>query len=721
MAKRKHPTLPIEFGPAHPKEADIVFASIDADGNPGDLNRHAFESLGITEPDYPSPEKLSEGFAVVQYEGKPPVVLVATVHPDLWVGDVLTSNLKKALESLHGKFRAPILWIPLMGTGEGGLSLEESLIATLDTIYESNLQSIKLGDIDIGTAPERILLATPPDMSSEDFETLRAIFEEETARLAETKPAGEDEEETDVRPPSQRPADLAPFYPDHPAHEDSLGRKAVAEAIATIIREVFEEPEPAADSKTGASAASPDRDRTFMVHIHGKWGAGKTSILNFLKDDLQSGDGAKRWVVVDYNAWRNQKNGPAWWTLLTEVYRQAVAQLQTMQPAIARKVRNSERLWRFRSGWAPYIIAFALLLWAITVAFAFSGAEFKEFKDVLTVLATVFTLWGGISAFGRTTRLGSSRTASTFLELSRDPLRPLTRHYEELVREIGHPVAVFVDDLDRADADFVVELIQTIQTLFRKAPVAYVVAADRNWICTSYEKAYDDFKGTIREPGRPLGHLFLEKIFQLSISVPVLSKRLQAAYWDRLLMGRPTEQADVDTLRREQQQKMSELKTDTEVRAHLDAITNPVERRVAGTVAFQRLQSKDLRKKREHFLQAYAELLEPNPRAMKRLLNTYGFRLGFEMMADISSPPDTLVRWTVLELRWPLLAEHLVKHAEQIENLLNGAVPEGINGELVELFDSEAVRTVARGLDSTTVRKLTAAETGGLPGQAAAA
>jgi hypothetical protein len=44
---------------------------------------------------------------------------------------------------------------------------------------------------------------------------------------------------------------------------------------------------------------------------------------------------------------------------------------------------------------------------------------------------------------------------------------------------------------------------------------------------------------------------------------------------------------------------------------------------------------------------------------MKRLLNAYGFRRGFDIQSRRRSDPDALVRWTILENRWPILADYL--------------------------------------------------------------
>jgi len=74
----------------------------------------------------------------------------------------------------------------------------------------------------------------------------------------------------------------APFYSDHPARWDALNRKAVAESIATMVENVWKE-----------DAKEENIDRTFMVHLHGRWGSGKTSILNFLKVALLSHSASK--------------------------------------------------------------------------------------------------------------------------------------------------------------------------------------------------------------------------------------------------------------------------------------------------------------------------------------------------------------------------------------------------------------------------------------------
>src|SRR5438128_2568573 len=62
-----------------------------------------------------------------------------------------------------------------------------------------------------------------------------------------------------------------------------------------------------------------------------------------------------------------------------------------------------------------------------------------------------------------------------------------------------------------------------------------VVAADGAWIRHSYESAYQGFVDAVAEPGRPLGYLFLDKLFQLTVEVPSISPTAQEAYLRGLL------------------------------------------------------------------------------------------------------------------------------------------------------------------------------------------
>ncbi len=655
------------------------------------------------------------------------------------------------------------------------LGLEGTQIAGIKPLAKlEELSDLRFSNIPACAAdPKLAKLSEIEDDEERTRRTLAYLRGEEP--IAEPKPKPKPKSKAKPEPKTTPPpVETAPFQSDQPATQDLLNRRAVAETLGTIVDEVWNkrrEAEKKEKGKPGACGAA--RDRTFIVHLHGRWGSGKTSILNFLCEVLLSGKIAKPepkdlqvardrtsisrlckfwgsektsilnfiskdlfsgkssqqapnnprldrapeppWVIVDYNAWRNQGLGPAWWTLMDTVYREAAAQLGGWSKDDGQRVLLRHNLWRFGARWLEYVGVLAVAAAVVFAVFQFNtGADWlvkaKNTGVVVAVLAGVIALLNRLS-------IGTARTAKQYMELTRDPMTPLIGRYSALIEDIGRPVAVFIDDLDRCDAKFVVELLQNIQTMFRSAPVLYVVAADRGWICTSYEQVYQPYCEPIAEPGHSLGHMFLEKIFQLSIEVPALSPDQRKTFWNRLLETKdkvtPPDREAIDA---EVTERLKDAKTEQEVIDIVDdeAKLSPERGAIAGARAFQRMQSKELVSEREHFLAGYVELLDANPRAMKRLLNAYGFRRGFDIQSPDRSDPDALVRWTILENRWPVLADHL---AGRSAGRGDGALMDA-------LMQKDEVQDVGEGLTWKKLRTIAGAPTRSgdgklLPGRAA--
>jgi hypothetical protein len=279
------------------------------------------------------------------------------------------------------------------------------------------------------------------------------------------------------------------------------------------------------------------------------------------------------------------------------------------------------------------------------------------------------------------------------------------RRFDFLIRRIDAPVAIFIDDLDRCRSDYVVELLEGIQTLFVTSQVTYVVAADRGWLCESYAKIYEDFASRIDVPGRPLGYHFLEKTFQLSVAMPRMSSAQRRAYLDRLLGLEDGDGAgDPKNAREAAEQLFAGVSSEREVRAQLEKLTGSFEHgdQALREAAVSRLAAPDVQARTEHMLKPFADLLEANPRAMKRLLNAYGIGSALQLLQADEVGGDTtrmeqLVLWTILELRWPLLADYLGDRPSAVEHILHRKPPPSAPKELEPLFGDEDVYAVVCG------------------------
>jgi hypothetical protein len=538
-------------------------------------------------------------------------------------------------------------------------------------------------------------------------------------------------EEREPPPPEKavpaHPEETVPTHTDNPATVDELGREGLARVLARRIRDMRAQEMAAA--KAAGDRKHP-RGRSFLVHVHAPWGMGKTSLLNFLQKELgpESGD---PWVVIDFNAWRHQRIAPPWWWLMSALYAQGRRQLWAIHKpkAVAFVVR--EWIWRLWIGWARFFTLLAVVLGAVAVWW-FGWIDELWGRDtesstltgvllaVAAVAAPLLTLWAAVRGAGRWLLTTSPRGARAFVEQTRDPMATVQTHFAQLVRWLRYPLIVLVDDLDRCRGEYVVELLEGIQTLFRDQPLAYVVAADRDWLSDSYEAAYGDFVSANDEPGRPLGYLFLEKTFQMSVTLPPPSSTMHAGYWGRLLRpGETLDRGELTQAREAADVAFAELESEAAIRQELgrDPGASPAEQQARREAAAIQLASPAVAKEVQHALEPFAALLDANPRAMKRLVNAYGMvrgvqTLGGEMLDGGRDAQQTTALWTILALRWPRLADHLAARPEDVARVGGrGKLPDAVPEELRPLFRDPRVVDVVRGtgvdakLDEDAVRR----------------
>ena len=501
--------------------------------------------------------------------------------------------------------------------------------------------------------------------------------------------------------------DAVPTLSDQPAEVDLLGRRAFAEALVSRIRDERSRSlaHNALRPRDGLDE-DPDPD-SFMLHLEGPWGSGKTSLLGFMRNELRSGD--EPWIVVDFNAWQHQRVGEPLWFMIRDVYRTALDEAGWQGRLRLRWDSFVWRVWVGRWRILGFLLSSAALVGIVLWAWNTTRGEDHSIALAGVIASAVTTAVGGAAALrGLVSSTGSARGAESFRQHTANPMRTLQRRWREIVADAGSPVAIFIDDLDRCRPEYVVEVLEGIQTLLRDAPVTFVVAADRRWLYDSYAAIYSASAGSAQDAGRPLGHLFLEKTFQLSTSVPRLSNAEQSDYWKSLILP-ADERSEVEPGRLEKlEREFKALHTEEDVFAHLDrhADEPQVVRRAARAAAVRQLSTPELERHTEHTLIRFAPLLESNPRAMKRLVNAYGVERAHQVIGghstELSYPRERLALWTILKARWPLLAEYLGDEPGAIDALKQGQVPQEVTADverpyLAKLFADRAVRRVVDG------------------------
>lgn len=247
------------------------------------------------------------------------------------------------------------------------------------------------------------------------------------------------------------------FSADSPiesANEDKLGRKTFAQALAKAL----------------AGFSSQD---SFVVGIHGKWGTGKSSILNLLVEQIERDNEARakseKLNAMRFNPWNFSDQNQ----LVFQFLRQFRAHLKG----------NKREFKELLGSLDDYAEALAPPLELLPYG--------NLFKSGLKV---------GVK--GAQQLFGSAKDVNTLFDQIATKAKTLKRR-----------TVVLIDDIDRLTAAETRQIFQLVKLTARFPYVIYVLAFDREAVAEA-----------LKELGVHSGEEYLEKIVQVSFDIPPISE-----------------------------------------------------------------------------------------------------------------------------------------------------------------------------------------------------
>ncbi len=509
-----------------------------------------------------------------------------------------------------------------------------------------------------------------------------------TATSSITRPKNGGGPDRDLRPapPSvvRRPVHDARLVADTPARDDLLDREGFASSLATLI-----------DMQRGEH--SDVASGQILMHVDGAWGSGKTSLIRLLRrglehppEELPLNEG--QWLCVTFNAWRHQRTAPPWWWLMDSVYREARRGTRRDLPTLS--TRHRWRIWAWWWGFAVFaLVVSAILVMAAVICGILTIDRVTGARNGINAVVGFFVASGSALALLRSTKssllAGSPRAATALIRTAGDPYRRIHDRYDRLVRKIDRNVLVCIDDLDRCQPSYVVELLEGIQTIFGDVPVTYLIAADQGWLSQCFQKEYADMAKATGRPGRPLGYLFLEKTFAVSAPMPRPSPAAQERYWHAVLAGEGRGDSEIrGPDRSAAAEELATMTTEAAVArvAALSSADMSGHARALRERAAIKLAESVAEGTHDHVLGPYMRLMEPNPRALKRLRNAYAVAAlarfaSLEVTTD-EADVDSLIRWTILTLRWPTLAARVMDEPQLLGRIATPVTGDDVAADL---------------------------------------
>lgn len=288
-----------------------------------------------------------------------------------------------------------------------------------------------------------------------------------------------------------------------------------------------------------------DTDPPLTVGIYGKWGSGKTFIMNQVALRLNPTWKRKerrqrrktlslpRWrrsrlptdlhpLIVWFEAWDYIVTDKLWSGLLERIFHElenaeGIDAWQQLRLNVKRnwerqRLRGRARLWPLVlfGGILAIIVGGLSLLVEDTLAARLGGITFVG-AAMIAAAQTLLT-----TASQRVSELFTSadyRNDLNFMGNIREDLQAFAKSLPGQLK-----VAVFIDDLDRCDPKKAVEVLEAVKLLldFERSPFIVFIGLDARIITQAIEQHY----GAVLSEAKITGYEYLDKIVQIPFSIP---------------------------------------------------------------------------------------------------------------------------------------------------------------------------------------------------------
>lgn len=288
------------------------------------------------------------------------------------------------------------------------------------------------------------------------------------------------------------------MWRDAESEHDFLNFTEVADQIATL-------------------ATSPEI-LPVSIGVFGTWGTGKSTVLTLVERALH--DSAPKPIIIKFDAWLYQGFDDA-----------KAALMEVVADRLLEEAKSNEALFKKVGAFAARINYFRALGMAadVGVGMAF-GVPPGLMTSAGTAIASLFSGKGdaedsaAIKESGKAVADGWKKLIKP--EEARTPPKEIAAfrsEFEGILKELGRPLILFIDNLDRCLPDVAIGTLEAIRLFLFIPGTAFVVAADEDMIRHSVSKHFSD-------PTARHVNDYLDKVIQVPMRVPQVGTEDVRAY-----------------------------------------------------------------------------------------------------------------------------------------------------------------------------------------------
>lgn len=386
------------------------------------------------------------------------------------------------------------------------------------------------------------------------------------------------------------------LFDDNPATHDLTGLKSVAQTIANVVID--------------------ERFETVTVGLNSPWGGGKSTALNLVGVELRTRPST---VVVEIDPWEFVDSGDPRGTLIARVLEGIAAELQLR--ADTEDVNEGSKL-------ASFAHEAIDRLNALRKRVSWSKVAQVAIKSALTLTPDIS---GMVDAL---TPEPEKEAAAKGMRSFREDFAALLSELPDIAR-----VVVLIDDLDRSLPDDVLGALEAIKLFLSVKGMAFVIAADDEFIRESLRDALDRNGGSRGQ----FAERYTEKIVQLPFTLPRLSSQDAITYLAALFVQAEEGEA-----------------------AAIAVAERASQRRANGEIPYAVVNAVGEMPTEEHLrlanqiVRGMSSSRRETPRQLKRFLNNFAVRAEMLGAQFEGFPIDVLMKLWLLEQNYPHYFRDLV-------------------------------------------------------------
>lgn len=297
---------------------------------------------------------------------------------------------------------------------------------------------------------------------------------------------------------------------DNEAKVDLLNNEAIAKTIVSLIKDSKEQP--------------------ISIGIHGDWGAGKSSILEMVENNVKMSatESGKKYSCIRFNGWKHQGFEDSKVALMSSI----ISELEKKETLGSRAGEILKKLWK-NINW----MSVAKTAGKTALGIATGTAPLTLLSSTMDILKSTVNSEEGI--VGAIESIGGYLKDANITEdtSSNKEFSEFQKNFTELLEDASiEKLIVLIDDLDRCLPDVAINTLEAVRLFMFTEKTAFVIAADEGMIRYAVKKHFPDAIDENKfNTGDAFANKYLEKLIQVPFRIPALGE-VEACIYIMLLM-----------------------------------------------------------------------------------------------------------------------------------------------------------------------------------------